>query len=152
MSAAGAAALMVTVALALMPLIPAVAFRHGEAVAAAGASYRGGSARRRADCPGRGCAPQSGGGGPDRHGRRCGMGLIGDGAEIALGLDHGVLAAVMAAVLACVLLLRARVFRGRAQRLWLLIPGYGGISWCGLAASGGRHAARCRAASWAPLW
>ncbi len=31
------------------------------------------------------------------------------------------------AVLACALLLRSRLFRGLAQRLWLLVPGYGGL-------------------------
>jgi hypothetical protein len=35
---------------------------------------------------------------------------------------------VLAAALACVLLLRSRVFRGRAQRLWLLIPGFGALA------------------------
>ena len=32
------------------------------------------------------------------------------------------------AALGCALLLRSRVFRGRAQRLWLLVPGYGGLA------------------------
>ena len=38
--------------------------------------------------------------------------------------------------LACALLLRARVFRGRAQRLWLMIPGYGALIWLAVTLAG----------------
>ncbi len=64
------------------------------------------------------------------------LGLLGGGAAIVLGLNHRGLAPVLAAALACALLLRSRVFRGRAQRLWLLIPGYGGLIWLAVAVGG----------------
>jgi type VII secretion integral membrane protein EccD len=63
----------------------------------------------------------------------CGIGLTGSGALLALGFGHGAVTAVTAAVLACALLLQSRLFRGRAQRLWLLIPGYAGLAWLALA-------------------
>jgi len=64
------------------------------------------------------------------------VGLTSAGAEIALGLEHGVLPRVMAAVLACALLLRSRAFPGRAQRLWLMAVGYAGLALLGAAAGG----------------
>lgn len=63
----------------------------------------------------------------------CGTGLVGSGALLALGFGHGMVTAVTAAVLACALLLQSRLFRGRAQRLWLLVPGYAGLVWLALA-------------------
>lgn len=62
----------------------------------------------------------------------CGIGLTGSGALFTLGFGHGGVTAVTAAVLACALLLQSRLFRGRAQRLWLLIPGYTGLAWLAL--------------------
>jgi type VII secretion integral membrane protein EccD len=131
--AAGAAALVVTPALALTPLIPWGAFRiAGLAMPRVPASPED----LRDDAV---LAPQ-----PDIRPRAvaadravtgavCGLGLVGGGAEITLGSSHGVLAIVMASVLACALLLQSRVFRGRAQRLWLLVPGYGGLAWLAIA-------------------
>jgi hypothetical protein len=43
---------------------------------------------------------------------------------------------VLTAALACALLLRARVFRGRAQRLWLMIPGTGALIWLAVTRAG----------------
>lgn len=43
---------------------------------------------------------------------------------------------MLSAALACVLLLRSRVFRGRAQRLWLMLPGYGILAWLAVALAG----------------
>jgi type VII secretion integral membrane protein EccD len=131
--AAGAAALVVTPALALTPLIPWGAFRiAGLAMPRVPTSPED----LRDDAV---LAPQ-----PDIRSRAvaadravtgavCGLGLAGGGAEIALGSSHGVLATAMASVLACALLLQSRLFRGRAQRLWLLVPGYGGLAWLAIA-------------------
>lgn len=62
----------------------------------------------------------------------CGIGLVGSGALLTLGFGHGPVTALTAAVLACALLLQSRLFLGRAQRLWLLIPGYAGLAWLAL--------------------
>ncbi len=162
LSAAGAAGLVVTPALALTPLIPAVAFRLARlplpAVPASAADLRDDAfmdgtrpmptqpdgARRNttswdgssqdssgADVRGRAAAA-------DRivTGAVSSLGLLGGGAAIVLGLSRGGVAPVLAAALTCALLLRSRVFRGRAQRLWLLIPGYAGLIWLAVAVAG----------------
>lgn len=56
-----------------------------------------------------------------------GIGLVAAAAQLALALTHSWLAALTCVVLACSLLLRSRHFRGVAQRLWLMIPAYGGL-------------------------
>ncbi len=181
LGAAGAAGLVVTPALALTPLIPAVAFRLARlplpAVPADAEDLRDDAfmdgtrpmptqpdgARRNtiwldgtrpytardgvrpnttswdgfsqdssgADVRGRAAAA-------DRvvTGAVSSLGLLGGGAAIVLGLDHSGLAPVLATALTCALLLRSRVFRGRAQRLWLLIPGYAGLTWLAVAVGG----------------
>jgi type VII secretion integral membrane protein EccD len=132
---AGAAALVASPALALTPAIPAVAFRiarlsmppvpisaedlRNDALTAPQADVRS-----RAIVADRAVT-----------GAACGIGLVGGGAEIALGFGHGLLVMLTAVVLACVMLLLSRIFRGRAQRLWLLIPGYAGLAWTGAAAT-----------------
>ncbi len=172
LTAAGAAGLVVTPALALTPLIPAAAFRLARLrlppVPASAEdlrddawldAIRSGTVPLEVpdwddepdllDGPGR-----AAGGDPldvraraaaaDRvvTGAVSGLGLLGGGAAIVLGLSRGGLAPVLAGVLACVLLLRSRVFRGRAQRLWLLIPGYGGLTWLAVTLAGhSMHAA-----------
>jgi type VII secretion integral membrane protein EccD len=140
LTAAGAAGLVITPALALTPLIPAAAFRLARlplpAVPATAEDLRddplmdstepwadGPEADvREADVRERAAAA-------DRlvTGAVSGLGLLGAGAAIVLSLNHTGLAPVLAAALGCALLLRSRVFRGRAQRLWLLIPGFGGL-------------------------
>jgi type VII secretion integral membrane protein EccD len=162
LSAAGAAGLVVTPALALTPLIPAVAFRLARlplpAVPASAGDLRDDAQLDGArpatpewptpsrDTQGRD-APGRDGPGVDVRDRATAadrvvtgtvssLGLLGGGAAIVLGLSRGGLAPVLAAALACALLLRSRVFLGRAQRLWLLIPGYGGLIWLAVAVGG----------------
>ncbi len=136
LSAAGSAALVATAVLALMPLIPGLAFRLARlrlpSVPASADDLRDDTLLApSADIRLRAAAA-------DRIvvGAVAAVGLTGAGAEISLGLGHGLLPRVMAAVLSCVLLLRSRVFPGRAQRLWLLIPGYAGLALLGVSAGG----------------
>jgi len=134
LGAAGAAALVVTSALALMPLVPSLAFRLAKLplppVPASADDLRDDAllapvpdVRLRAVAADRIVA-----------GAIAAVGLTGAGAEITLGSGHGVLPRVMAAALACALLLRSRVFPGRAQRLWLIAPGYAGLALLGVEA------------------
>ena len=137
LSPAGAAAMVVTPALALTPLIPAVAFRLARLplppVPASAEDLRDEALM----VPGEQTAQQT----VERArvadacvtGGASALGLMGAGAEFVLGRagggDGAELALLAGAVLAGVLILRARIFGGRAQRLWLMIPGYGGLAW-----------------------
>jgi type VII secretion integral membrane protein EccD len=136
LGAAGSAALVATAVLGLMPLIPGLAFRlvrlrlppvpasaddlRDDALLAPAADVRLRAAAANEIVVSAMAA----------------VGLSGAGAEIALGLGHGVLARVMVVVLSCALLLRSRVFPGRAQRLWLIVPGYAGLALLGAAVGG----------------
>jgi type VII secretion integral membrane protein EccD len=135
LSPAGAAAMVVTPALALTPLIPAIAFRLARLplppVPASAEDLRDEALM----VPGEQTAQQT----VERArvadayvtGGASALGLIGAGAEFVLGRTGGGgwLTLLAGAVLAGVLILRARIFGGRAQRLWLMIPGYGGLAW-----------------------
>jgi ESX secretion system protein EccD len=133
--AAGPAAVTIAVALALTPLIPAVTFRV--------ARVRLPPIPRNAEDLRRDSLMVDGRQVLDRTaiadrlvtGIVSGIGLVAIGAELALASAHGRLAHLMCAAVACTLLLRARVFRGRAQRLWLIAPGYGGLAFLAAAAS-----------------
>ena len=124
---AGAALMVVIPALALTPLIPAVAFRLARLplppVPASPADLRE-AAEIGQDVTERAAVADT-----FVTAAASALGLMGAGAELILGRGGGWLPLLAGAVLACVLLLRARIFRGRAQRLWLMIPGYGGLAW-----------------------
>ncbi len=60
-------------------------------------------------------------------GVNAGIGLAAAVAMTLLTLGDGWSPPTMAAVVALVLLLRARVFGGRGQRLWLIVPGLAGL-------------------------
>ena len=57
-----------------------------------------------------------------------GIGMVAGAAGIVLAFTAGWLPRLTCAVLGCALLLRSRVFRGRAQRHWLQVPGYAGLA------------------------
>jgi type VII secretion integral membrane protein EccD len=124
----GAVAVAAALALALTPLIPGIAFRmsgltlppvprDADELRRDTVTIAGGETLERAA-------------GADRvvTGAVSGIGLIGGFAELELAFAHGWLARLTCAALGCALLLRSRIVRGRAQRLWLLVPGYGGLA------------------------
>ncbi|MFC9976315.1 type VII secretion integral membrane protein EccD [Spirillospora sp. NPDC127200] len=61
-----------------------------------------------------------------------GVGLVGLGAQFSLVTARGWLPVTMSLCLGLVLILRARVFHGRPQRLWMLGAGLGGFALLGL--------------------
>jgi ESX secretion system protein EccD len=137
LTAAGAAGLVAAPALALTPLIPAVAFRLARLpLPPVPASAE--DLHDDAFIAGAGVDVRSRAGAADQFvtGAVSGLGLLGAGAGIVLALSRSGLAPVMCAALACALLLRSRVFRGRAQRLWLVIPGYGILTWLAVVLAG----------------
>ena len=137
LTAAGAAGLVAAPALALTPLVPAVAFRLARLpLPPVPASAE--DLRDDAFIAGTGVDVRSRALAADQFvtGAVSGLGLLGAGAGIVLALGRSGLAPVMCAALACALLLRSRVFRGRAQRLWLVIPGYGSLTWLAVVLAG----------------
>ncbi len=123
----GAAAVIVVPALALTPLIPAISFRMARM--SLPEVPRNADDLRRDTLPVDGAEVFDRTAAADRFvtGAASGIGLVAAGAEIALALTRSLLPMVMCAVLACALLLRSRLFRGLAQRLWLMVPAYGGL-------------------------
>jgi ESX secretion system protein EccD len=148
---AGAAALAAAVALALTPLIPALAFgmsrmtlpavpRHADDLRADSLTVDG------AEVLGKTATADD-----FVTGAVAGSALVGAVAEGVLAFGHTVLSVITCAALACVLLLRSRVFRGLAQRLWLLIPGYGGLILLAVASAGSLAGTRSLAVALVPL-
>ncbi len=137
LTAAGTAGLVAAAALALTPLVPAAAFRLARLpLPPVPASAE--DLRDDAFIAGTGVDVRSRALAADQFvtGAVSGLGLLGAGAGIVLALGRSGLAPVMCAALACALLLRSRVFRGRAQRLWLVIPGYGSLTWLAVVLAG----------------
>jgi type VII secretion integral membrane protein EccD len=118
---------VVAPALALTPLIPAVSFRLARVILPE--VPRDEQDLRRDTLAVDGAQMLARTAAADRFvtGAAAAIGLVAAAAEGALAFARGWLGLTMCAVLACVLLLRSRLFRGRAQRLWLLVPGYGGL-------------------------
>jgi type VII secretion integral membrane protein EccD len=139
LGAAGAAALVVTVALALMPAAGSLALRVARLalppVPASADDLRDDALL----APAAGVRPRAVAADRIVAGAIAAVGLTSAGAEIVLDYGHGALPRVMAAVLAGALLLRSRVFPGRVQRLWLIVPGCAGLALLGVTA--GRLAA-----------
>jgi type VII secretion integral membrane protein EccD len=150
LGAAGSAALTASVVLALIPFIPGLAFRLAglrlPPVPASADDLRDDALL----APAADVRPRSAAADRVVVGAVAAVGLFGVGAETALGLGHGVLPRVTAAVLAGALLLRSRVFPGRAQRLCLIVPGYAGLALLA-AVAGGLYAVLAPAAAAAVL-
>jgi type VII secretion integral membrane protein EccD len=68
-------------------------------------------------------------------GMALGLGLVGFFAAIALAFSTGWAGPTMCAAVAVSLLLRSRIFRGRGQRLALMVPGMAGLGVLALGAS-----------------
>jgi type VII secretion integral membrane protein EccD len=134
-SPAGAASIVAAVALALTPAIPSLAFRLSR-LSLPPVPQDADELRREAGAvSGSEVLPRAVAADRVVTGAVSGTGMVVAVAEIVLAFTHGWLPRLMCAVLACALLLRARVVHGRAQRLWLLVPGYGGLTLLAVASS-----------------
>jgi type VII secretion integral membrane protein EccD len=134
----GAAALMAALALALTPLIPAVAFRFGRLTLPPVPADADELRQDTLTVQGKEVLARTAAADQVVTGAVSGIGLVCAVAAVALALGHGWLPRVMCGVLCCALLLRSRVFRGRAQRLWLQVPGYAGLVLLTVAATYGK--------------
>lgn len=126
--AAGPAAITAAVALALTPLIPAITFRMARVTLPPVPRNADDLRRDSLMVDGKEVLERTAVADRIVTGVISGIALVAVGAEIALALADGLIAHVMCVVVACVLLLRSRVFRGLAQRLWLMIPGFGALA------------------------
>ncbi|HET9897937.1 MAG TPA: type VII secretion integral membrane protein EccD [Streptosporangiaceae bacterium] len=123
-----AAALVVAVlALALTPLIPSVSFRLARMALPQVPADAGDLRRDTLTIDGAKVFARTASADRFVTGVVSGIGLVGAAATGALALTRSWLGLTACAVLACVLLLRSRLFRGVGQRLWLLVPGFGGL-------------------------
>lgn len=151
LGAGGTAALIAAPTLALTPLVPGVSFRlarmdlppvprHADDLRRDTLTVDGEEVMRRTSAADEFVT-----------GAAVGLGLVGAAAAGLLALTHGWRGMVTCAVLSCVLLLRSRIFRGLAQRLWLLVSGYGGLATLAIGAAGSLAQGRAFALVLVPL-
>ncbi|WP_018653689.1 type VII secretion integral membrane protein EccD [Actinomadura flavalba] len=126
--AAGVAAITVAIALALTPLLPGVAFKMARVTLPPVPNSAEDLRRDTLMVDGRVVLDRTGAADRFVTGGVSAIGLIAIGAFVPLAFDGGWVSPTMTLVLAAVLLLRARLFRGRAQKLWLLVPGVIGLA------------------------
>ena len=124
---AAAAALVAVLALGLTPLIPAVSFRMARLTLPQVPRHADDLRRDTLTIDGADVFGRTASADRFVTGAVSGIGLVGATAVGALAFTGSWLGLATCAVLACTLLLRSRLFRGLTQRLWLLVPGFGGL-------------------------
>ncbi|SEG99446.1 type VII secretion integral membrane protein EccD [Nonomuraea solani] len=150
--AAGTAAMTVTVLIALSPLIPSLSFRIARVPLP---SLPTNAEELRADnqrLESEGILARTAQASRYATGMVTGIALTAIGALAFLIATPGWMALSMAIVLSLVLLLRARVFHGLGQRLWLLCSGLGGLAALAIALSAGAGTVTASAVVMALLW
>jgi type VII secretion integral membrane protein EccD len=127
LSLEGIAAITAAVALALTPLLPAVAFRMARVALPPLPNSAEDLRRDTLMVDGQQVLARTVAADRFVTGGVSGTGLAASGALIPLAFGDGWVSPVMCAALSIALLLRARIFRGRGQKLWLLLPGVFGF-------------------------
>lgn len=150
--AAGTAAMTVTVLIALSPLIPTLSFRIARvplpALPTSAEELRADNQRLESD----GIFARTAQASRYATGMVTGIALTSIGALAFLVATPGWMAVSMAIVLCLVLLLRARVFGGLGQRLWLLCSGLAGLSSMAIGLSAGAGTVGAAAVVMGLLW
>jgi type VII secretion integral membrane protein EccD len=126
-SAAGVAAVTVAVTLAVTPLIPTIAFRLARVTLPPVPTSADDLRRDTLMVDGRSVLSRTRRADRFVTGIATGIALVGLVSELALALSDGWVAPTTCAVTAVALMLRSRLFRGRAQRLWFLLSGMAGL-------------------------
>jgi type VII secretion integral membrane protein EccD len=147
----GAAIVVVVPALAVTPLIPAVSFRMARMSLPQVPRHADDLRRDTLTVDGAEVFDRTAAADRFVTGAASGIGLLAAGAEAGLAFARSWLGLATCAVLACALLLRSRLFRGLAQRLWLLLPGFAGLILLAAGAAGGSTQARQLALALGPL-
>ena len=135
--AAGVAAVTVVVAAALTPLTPTIAFRLARVTLPPVPQSSEDLRRDTLMVDGQAVLRRTVQADRFVTGMVAGLGLVGFFAEIVLAFSDGWAGPAMCGAVAVSLLLRSRVFRGRAQRLALMIPGVAGLGVLAIASSVG---------------
>jgi type VII secretion integral membrane protein EccD len=148
---AASAAVVVVPVLALTPLIPAVSFRMARMTLPQVPRHADDLRRDTLTIDGAEVFDRSAAADRFVTGAASGIGLVAAVAEGALAFTRSWLGMLTCAVLACVLLLRSRLFQGLVQRLWLLVPGFGGLILLAAGAIHGSSQARHLAFALGPL-
>ncbi|WP_345355648.1 type VII secretion integral membrane protein EccD [Actinoallomurus liliacearum] len=126
-SAGGVAAVTVAVTLALTPLIPTLAFRMARVTLPPVPTSADDLRRDTLMVDGQAVLGRTRRADRFVTGMAVGIALVGLVGEFALAFTDGWAAPVACAVTSLTLLLRSRIFRGRAQRLWFLLSGFAGL-------------------------
>jgi type VII secretion integral membrane protein EccD len=134
-SAAGVSAITVAVTLALTPLIPTIAFRLARVTLPAVPTSAEDLRRDTLTVDGRQLLRRTARADRFVTGAALAFGITGFVGQIPLAFADGTLAPVTSAAIAVALLLRSRLFRGRTQRLALLVPGMAGLAMLALGLS-----------------
>ncbi|MGI5166779.1 type VII secretion integral membrane protein EccD [Spirillospora sp. CA-253888] len=129
---AGIAAVMVVIAMMLTPLTPTLAFRFSKVTLPPVPESAEDLRRDTIMVDGRQVLTRTGQADRFITGFAVGLGLVGFLGLIPSALDDGWLGPVTAGVISVLMLLRSRLFRGRVQRLALLVPGMLGLGVLGL--------------------
>jgi type VII secretion integral membrane protein EccD len=124
---AAASAVIVVPTLALTPLIPAISFRMARMALPQVPRHADDLRQDTLTIDGAEVFDRTAAADRFVTGAASGIGLVAAVAEGGLAFTRDWLGLATCAVLACVLLLRSRLFQGLAQRLWLLVPGLGGL-------------------------
>jgi len=135
LSSAGIAAIVVVVALMLTPLTPTLAFRFSKVTLPPVPQSAEDLRRDTIMVDGQQVLTRTGRADRFITGFSVGLGLVGILGQIPSAFRDGWLGPVTAAVISVLLLLRSRLFRGRVQRLALLVPGMAGLGVLALALS-----------------
>jgi type VII secretion integral membrane protein EccD len=126
-SAGGVAAVMVAVTLAVTPLIPTIAFRLARVTLPPVPTSADDLRRDTLMVDGKVVLSRTRRADRFVTGIATGIALVGLVGELALAFSDGWAAPTACGVTAVALMLRSRVFRGRAQRLWFLLSGLAGL-------------------------
>jgi type VII secretion integral membrane protein EccD len=139
LSPSGAAAITIATLLALTPLIPMFAFRLARLPLPAVPTGTEDLRRENEVVPGPRVLAQTRSADRFMTGLVGALGAVATGCEIFLATGPGWSGPTMCAVVGLALVLRARLFFGRTQRLWLLLPGLFGFGLLAFALSSGDH-------------
>lgn len=126
-NAAGVAAATLAVALAFTPLMPTIAFRAARVTLPPIPTSPADLRQDKLTVDGKTVLQRTVRADRFVTGISAAIGLVGFAGLVPLAFTHGWLARISCAASAIALLLRSRIFRGRAQRLWFMAPGVAGF-------------------------